>query len=165
MPQSQLFKYVVNKLSQIISTLFYIGYFKLIPGTMGSLFSIAIIILLKHFLNNIFFVCIFVLLFFISLKLIEIYSKSINKHDSSEIVIDEFLGIYFIMIFLDYISFSNILIDITLAFIFFRIFDILKPFPINFIDKKFNNSFGVIFDDIIAGIYSLVTLFLINAFI
>ena len=155
----------MNKLSQIISTLFYIGYFKWMPGTMGSLFSMIIIILLKHFLNNIFFVCIFVLLFFISLKLIEIYSKSINKHDSSEIVIDEFLGIYFIMIFLDYISFSNILIDITLAFIFFRIFDILKPFPINFIDKKFNNSFGVIFDDIIAGIYSLVTLFLINAFI
>tara|TARA_B100000029_G_scaffold466211_1_gene501523 strand:- start:1071 stop:1538 length:468 start_codon:yes stop_codon:yes gene_type:complete len=155
----------VNKLSQIISTLFYIGYFKWMPGTMGSLLSIAIIILLKHFLNNIFFICIFVFLFFISLKLIEIYSKSINKHDSSEIVIDEFLGIYLIMIFLDYISFSNILIDIILAFIFFRIFDILKPFPINFIDKKFNNSFGVIFDDIIAGIYSLVTLFLINAFI
>jgi len=155
----------VNKLSQIISTLFYIGYFKWMPGTMGSLFSIAIIISLKHFLNNIFFICIFILLFFISLKLIEIYSKSINKHDSSEIVIDEFLGIYLIMIFLDYISFSNILIDIILAFIFFRIFDILKPFPINFIDKKFNNSFGVIFDDIIAGIYSLVTLFLINAFI
>ncbi len=155
----------MNKLSQIISTLFYIGYFKWMPGTMGSLFSIAIIISLKHFLNNIFFICIFILLFFISLKLIEIYSKSINKHDSSEIVIDEFLGIYLIMIFLDYISFSNILIDIILAFIFFRIFDILKPFPINFIDKKFNNSFGVIFDDIIAGIYSLVTLFLINAFI
>lgn len=165
MLQSQLFKYAVNKLSQIISTLFYIGYFKWMPGTMGSLFSIAIIISLKHFLNNIFFICIFILLFFISLKLIEIYSKSINKHDSSEIVIDEFLGIYLIMIFLDYISFSNILIDIILAFIFFRIFDILKPFPINFIDKKFNNSFGVIFDDIIAGIYSLVTLFLINAFI
>ena len=53
------------------------------PGTMGSLFSMIIIILLKHFLNNIFFICIFILLFFISLKLIEIYSKSINKHEQA----------------------------------------------------------------------------------
>ena len=52
-----------------------------------------------------------------------------------------------------------------LGFIFFRIFDILKPFPINLIDKKIKNSFGVIFDDIVAGIYSVICLKLINGLI
>ena len=163
--QNQLFKYAVNKLSQIISTLFFIGYFKWMPGTIGSLFSIIVVMALKYYLNFLVFICILFLILLISIKSIEIYSKSINKHDSSEIVIDEFLGIYFIMIFYDYFTSSNIFIDIILIFIFFRIFDILKPFPANFIDKKFKNSFGVIFDDIIAGIYSIVALFLINAII
>ncbi len=163
--QNQSFKYVVNKISQLISTLFYLGYVKWMPGTIASLLSIIIIMILKIHLNYIIFVGFILLILLISIISIEIYSKSIEKNDSSEIVIDEFLGIYFIMLFYDHFSSSNLFIDIIFIFVFFRIFDILKPFPANFVDKKIKNSFGVILDDIIAGIYSLVALFLINAII
>jgi len=52
-----------------------------------------------------------------------------------------------------------------LILLFFRIFDILKPFPANWIDKNLKNSYGVILDDIVAGIYTIITLTLINAFV
>jgi len=52
-----------------------------------------------------------------------------------------------------------------LIFLFFRIFDILKPFPANWIDKNMRNSFGIILDDIVAGIYTIITLALINVFL
>ncbi len=97
---------------------------------------------------------------------IKIYSKSVNKHDAKEIVIDEFLGIYLIIICsYDFIIFNSEFIKILLILLFFRIFDIIKPFPINWIDKNIKNSYGIIIDDIIAGIYTIIILALINVFI
>jgi phosphatidylglycerophosphatase A len=60
------------------------------------------------------------------------------------------------------IFFENSFYNIIIGFVIFRFFDILKPFPINIIDKKIKNGFGVIFDDLLAGIYSGVTLYSIN---
>jgi phosphatidylglycerophosphatase A len=97
---------------------------------------------------------------------IKIYSKSVNNHDAKEIIIDEFLGIYFIIIFsYGFKIFNNELLKILLIFLFFRIFDILKPFPANWIDKNMRNSFGIILDDIVAGIYTIIILALINVFV
>tara|TARA_B100001079_G_scaffold206285_1_gene180044 strand:+ start:1338 stop:1646 length:309 start_codon:yes stop_codon:yes gene_type:complete len=97
---------------------------------------------------------------------IKIYSKSVNKHDAKEIIIDEFLGIYLIIIFsYDLKIFNNEFVQILLILFFFRIFDILKPFPANWIDKNMKNSYGVILDDIVAGIYTIITLALINVFV
>ena len=78
---------------------------------------------------------------------------------------DEFLGIYLIMLFYENFNSINFFIKILLIFFLFRFFDILKPFPANWIDKNYKNSFGVILDDLIAGVFTLFTLFLINAFI
>ena len=97
---------------------------------------------------------------------IKVYSKSINKHDAKEIVIDEFLGIYLIIIFsYDFKIFNSEFVKIFMILLFFRIFDILKPFPANWIDKNMKNSYGIILDDIVAGIYTIITLTLINAFV
>jgi|TARA_B100001964_G_scaffold48627_1_gene54524 phosphatidylglycerophosphatase A len=97
---------------------------------------------------------------------IKIYSKSANNHDAKEIIIDEFLGIYLIIIFsYDFNIFNNEFLKIFLIFLFFRIYDILKPFPANWIDKNMINSYGIILDDIVAGIYTIITLALINVFI
>ena len=83
-----------------------------------------------------------------------------------EIVIDEFLGIYLIIIFsYNFDIFDNEYLKMFLIFIFFRIFDIIKPFPIKWIDNKIQNSYGIILDDIIAGIYTIIILALINVFI
>jgi len=154
------------KISQIFSTLFFIGYFKWAPGTLASLFSIIIIIYLNNIANKNVFIFIFFCILLISLILIDIYSKSIKKHDAKEIVIDEFLGVYLIIIFSNnYKLFSNEYIKIFLILLFFRFFDIIKPFPANWVDRKMKNSYGIIIDDIIAGIYTIIILTLINVFI
>ena len=156
----------MSKISQIFSTLFFVGYVKWAPGTIGSLFSIIIIIYLQNIVNKNEFIIIFICLLLIATVCIKIYSKSVNKHDAKEIVIDEFLGIYLIIIFsYDFEIFNNEFIKILLILLFFRIFDIIKPFPANWIDDNMKNSYGVIVDDIIAGIYTIIILALINVFV
>ena len=149
-------------LSKIFVTLFYIGYFKFMPGSIASFFSLIIICLLNNFFDKIYLYSIFTIFLFLSIFLVNIYQKATNKIDSAEIVIDEFLGIFIIVIFYDYFINLNFYTIVILSFILFRFFDIYKPFPINLIDKKIKNSFGVIFDDILAGIYSVICLMVIN---
>ena len=69
----------MNKISQILSTLFYVGYFKWFPGTLGSLFSLIIIFFLKINLSLLLFIFLFFIIFIISMILISIYSNSINN--------------------------------------------------------------------------------------
>ena len=155
----------MNKISQIYSTLFFIGYIKWFPGTVGSFVSIIIIFLLNKILNNFEFIILFIFLLILATKLIDIYSKKINIHDAKEIIIDEFLGIYFVIIFSYNFDSFNEFVKVSLIFIIFRILDIFKPYPANWIDSNINNSYGIILDDIIAGIYTIISLILINVFI
>ena len=152
-------------LSKIFVTLLYIGYVKIIPGTIGSLVAFIVILIAHNFLDKIYLYILFITCFFLSLYLINIYQKTIGKNDSPEIIIDEFLGVFIIFLFFDYYNKLNLYIIFILGFVFFRFFDILKPFPISWIDKKIKNSFGVIFDDIMAGIYSTICLIIINELI
>ena len=86
--------------------------------------------------------------------------------DSKEIVIDEFLGqsipiIFFYIIFYEgSVSTNFFFIIVFLSFIGFRFFDILKPYPINYVDKNIKNGFGVILDDLIAGFLTLIVLYI-----
>jgi|TARA_Y100001949_G_scaffold71746_1_gene60896 phosphatidylglycerophosphatase A len=86
--------------------------------------------------------------------------------DSKEIVIDEFLGqsipiIFFYIIFYEgSVSTNFFFIIVFLSFIGFRFFDILKPYPINYVDKNMKNGFGVILDDLIAGFFTLIVLYI-----
>ena len=153
------------KISKIFVTIFFLGYSKIIPGTIGSLISFIIIYLAHISLNKIYLYILFIIFFILSLFLINFYQKTIKKIDSSEIIIDEFLGVFIIFLFFDYYSNINIYFFFFIGFLLFRFFDIYKPFPINWIDKKIKNSFGVIFDDIVAGIYSSVCLIVINEII
>ena len=77
--------------------------------------------------------------------------------DDKSIVIDEIIGYLSFMIFFD-ATIQNILI----GFLLFRFFDIFKPFPINLVDKNMKNSFGVMFDDILAALYSGISLYFIS---
>ena len=156
----------MNKISQIFSTLFFIGYVKWAPGTFGSFFSLITIIFLHNIVNKNEFIILFICILLMATICIKIYSKSVNKHDAKEIIIDEFLGIYLIIICsYDFKIFNNEFVKILLILLFFRIFDILKPFPANWIDKNLKNSYGIILDDIVAGIYTIITLALINVFV
>ncbi len=163
--QNQLFKFPMKILTDIFVSLFYSGYFKIWPGTFGSLVSILILypIMEYNLLSLEFFIIFFILIFILSLFFINFFSSYTNTHDSGVIVIDEFLGIYLILIFYDFIFIYNNILTILLIFILFRFFDITKIFPANIIDKKMNNSFGVLLDDLIAAIYTIISLFIINA--
>ena len=155
----------MNKIISIFPTLFGIGYSPIVPGTIGSIFSIIFLYFLIKFVSFSFLIIIFLIIFFTSLKFIEKYSILLKSHDSSTIVIDEFLGIFLIILFYDYLKFSNDFIMFLLILILFRFFDILKIFPINWVDKNIKNSFGVVLDDLLAGVYSIIVLYSINVFI
>ena len=155
----------MNKFIEIFITIFYIGHIKWMPGTIGSLISLIIIYYLKKNLSfNILFIF-FLFVFIVSIKFIELHSKKTKSHDSKEIIIDEFLGIYLIVIFTYNIELMGEFLKWPLIFLLFRFFDILKPFPINIVDKKMKNSIGIILDDLIASIYSIISLYLIYAYI
>tara|TARA_Y100000748_G_scaffold102696_1_gene85607 strand:+ start:687 stop:1145 length:459 start_codon:yes stop_codon:yes gene_type:complete len=149
---------MTNILVKFLVTGFYSGKIKYMPGTFGTLVGVLIfqLISLNSLLNNIFLLLV---LFFSSLLLLNYsYKKSIflNKDDKS-IVIDEIFGYLIFMIF-----FENNPTNLLVGFMLFRFFDILKPFPISLIDKNIKNSFGVMFDDVIAALFSGVGLFLFN---
>lgn len=152
-------------LSKLYVTFLYIGYIKIAPGTVVSLISFVVLFFLNTYLDKIFFFLIFIICLILSIYLVNTYNKFINTDDPSEVVIDEFLGVFIIFFFIDYATKFNNYTFLILAFFLFRFFDILKPFPISWIDKKIKNSFGVIFDDIVAGIYTTICLLIINEFI
>ncbi|MDA7770411.1 phosphatidylglycerophosphatase A [Candidatus Pelagibacter sp.] len=156
---------MIKSFNFLFVTMFGLGKIKYMPGTFGSLATIIILYYVFHILdvspNYIFngLIIIFIYSFYAVSKHIE---NSENK-DPNEIIIDEFLG-QSIPIYLYEISHGTIkdsseaIIYYALFFILFRYFDIMKPFPVNFFDKNFKNSFGVIMDDICAGFYVVLTL-------
>ena len=153
--------------TKIFVSIFYIGYIRYAPGTWGSLASLGIIFFLFNIINISLSILIilFVFLFFLSNYLINYFSSITNSHDSKHIVIDEFLGIFFIFLFYDVIFIYNNYITCLLIFVCFRIFDVFKIFPANYFDKQLHSGYGVILDDIIAGMYTILTMIIINVFI
>ena len=157
----------MKNFTKFFVSVFYVGYIKFAPGTWGTLISLLIMYILINVLSLPFIILaiIFTFLFFISNYLINYFTLITNSHDSKHIVIDELLGIFIIFLFYDLIFLFNDILTYLLIFILFRFFDIFKIFPANFFDKHYKNSYGVILDDIIAGLYTVLTLIILNAFI
>ena len=145
--------------------MFGLGKIKLIPGTIGSLATIIILFYLFHVINisPIIILILLVIIFLYSFYAIAFYIDNSKNKDPTEIVIDEFIG-RSIPIYLYEISHNSVkenneaMIYYLVIFILFRYFDIMKPFPVSFFDKNFKNSFGVIFDDVCAGFYVVLSL-------
>ena len=155
---------MIKTFNSLLVTMFGLGKIKFMPGTFGSLATIIILFYLFHILNinsNIILIG-WIIIFIYSFYGVSAHTKNSKNKDPGEIVIDEFLG-QSIPIYLYEISHgttkenNEAIIYYILFFILFRYFDIVKPFPINFFDKNFKNSFGVIIDDICAGIYVVLT--------
>jgi len=157
----------MNKIIFLFVTLFGIGKLKKIPGSYASLATTIFLFFLFHILKfspNIFLVCV-IIVFLISLYAVNIFIKDLDNKDPKEVVIDEFIG-QSIPICLYEIAHegtketSQVLIFYFIMFILFRIFDIAKPYPVSYYDKNFKNSFGVIMDDVCAGLYVVAVLVL-----
>jgi len=156
---------MIKTLNYLFVTFFGIGSFRYAPGTITSLITTAFLFSLFHIINlssNIILI-ILLLIFIYSFYAVSNYIKDNENKDPKEVVVDEFIG-QSIPIYLYEISHGSIkgpqesILFYLYMFILFRYFDIKKPFPVNFFDKKFKNSFGVIFDDVIAGLYVVLTL-------
>ena len=157
----------MNKINFLFVTLFGIGKIKLIPGSFGSLATTLFLFSIFHLLNfspNIILACV-VIIFFISLYAVNIFIKDLDNKDPKEVVIDEFIG-QSIPICLYEIAHegtketNQVLTFYFVMFVLFRIFDIAKPYPVSYYDKNFKNSFGVIMDDVCAGLYVVAVLVL-----
>ena len=156
-----------NNIIFIFVTLFGIGKIKKIPGSFASLATTLFLYFLFHILNippNIILISI-IFIFFISIYTVNIFIKNMENKDPKEVVIDEFIG-QSIPICLYEIAHEGtketdkVLIFYFVMFILFRIFDIVKPYPVSYYDKNFKNSFGVIMDDVCAGLYVVAVLVL-----
>ena len=158
---------MINKINFLFISLFGIGKFKKIPGSIASLATVLFLFFLFHIINlspNIVLIGV-IIVFFISLYAVNIFIKDLDNKDPKEVVIDEFIG-QSIPICLYEISHetskdtSQVLTFYFIMFILFRIFDIAKPYPVSYYDKNFKNSFGVIMDDVCAGLYVVAVLVL-----
>ena len=146
--------------------MFGIGNSKYAPGTSASFVTCLIYIFFFIFKINILYLVSFVaIIFFYSVYAIDYLKKKFSEIDAQEIVVDEFIGqsipALTIYSFFEKTNLSHFILYILISFVFFRIFDIFKPYPINEIDKKMKNGFGVILDDIVAGIFSVILLFVL----
>tara|TARA_X000000368_G_scaffold345066_1_gene284057 strand:- start:398 stop:889 length:492 start_codon:yes stop_codon:yes gene_type:complete len=157
----------MDKINYLFVTLFGIGKLKKIPGSYASLATTIFLFILFHVFNispNIVLIGV-IIIFLISLYAVNIFIKDLDNKDPKEIVIDEFIG-QSLPICLYEIAHegaketSQILTFYFIMFILFRIFDIAKPYPVSYYDKNFKNSFGVIMDDICAGLYVVAVLVL-----
>jgi phosphatidylglycerophosphatase A len=156
---------MIKDFNSLFVTMFGLGKIKFMPGTFGSLVTTIFLFYLFHSLkisSNVVLIG-WIIIFIYSFYAVSTHTQDSKNKDPGEIIIDEFLG-QSIPIYLYEISHgttkenSEAIIYYVLFFLLFRYFDIMKPFPVSFFDKNFKNSFGVIMDDIFAGLYVVLTL-------
>jgi phosphatidylglycerophosphatase A len=143
---------LILKIAEIISTWFYVGKIRFAPGTWGTLATVPLVIFFHSFGSILYMACAFIFLF-VGIFLSDIYEKSKGDHDLSEIVVDEVAG-YLIAMTMMPMTWQAL----TGGFILFRFFDILKPFPISWLDRKIKGGLGVMVDDVAAGVATNIIL-------
>ncbi len=156
---------MIKTINTLFVTMFGLGKVPKIPGTFGSLATVIILYFFFHIfdLSSNLILIFLIIIFILSFLAVEHHIKNNENKDPKEVIIDEFIG-QSIPIYLYEISHgtekssNEALIFYGIFFVLFRFFDIAKPFPVNFFDKKFKNSFGVIMDDVIAGFYVVLSL-------
>ena len=156
---------MINYLNNYFVTMFGIGYIKKLPGTISSFVTVAFLFIYFHYfeLSKNYFLLVLSFIFIYSFIAVNLYIKDKANKDPKEVVIDEFIG-QSIPIYLYEIShgtdknFNESIYIYFVIFILFRLFDIKKPFPVSYFDKNFKNSFGVVMDDVIAGLYVVLVL-------
>ena len=136
-----------------------IGKFKYAPGTAASLFTCIVFFYLNTYFQIEIIILIFFIVFFLSLLSIQNYLKLYGNKDHQSIVIDEFLGQYTALFSIPLFELENNIINITIIFLLFRFFDISK-IGLRSVEK-IPGTFGILFDDIIGGIYTIPIIYLL----
>lgn len=141
---------MINKIAVQLAVFFGVGKISKAPGTLATLATLPIWFLL-HGLGPILYMTITFILVFVGVWAAGVYEEQTKTHDSKEIVIDEVVGFLITMTWLP-LTWQSAL----LGFLLFRFFDILKPPPIRQLDQNIKGGFGVMVDDMAAGILSSI---------
>ena len=165
----------LKKFSHLSATFFGVGLLPFAPGTWGSFVALILFFGFIYFqISFYYFFFIFLLLSLASIFICEIASKDLLEKDHKAIVIDEVAGAWLSFLFIPTLGIYNFstakwqdesYLAAMIIFILFRFFDILKPHPISMIDKKFKSGFGIVLDDLVAGVFAGLTLLGGNFFI
>ncbi len=160
---------MISKFNYYLITLFIFGNsIQKFRGTWASLLTTLFLFVVFNLLNIspiIILIILFIIFFYSFIAINSCLSNFVDK-DPQEIVIDEFIGQSIPICLYELIhndgtnSLEEALKIYFWFFLLFRLFDGLKPFPIDYVDKKFKNSFGIIFDDVLAGLYVVLSLIL-----
>ena len=159
------------KISYFISTGFGSGLSKFAPGTVGTLWAWVIFLILDSIFTYQVWLVFIIFSFFLGMFFSSLVEKKIKKKDPSEIVIDEMVAFWLLLFSLSNLQDIQMLMVVfeisdwffqLLAFIFFRFFDILKPWPISFFDKNYSGGFGIMIDDLLAAILSFLLIVIIT---
>jgi phosphatidylglycerophosphatase A len=131
-----------------LATGLFIGAAPFAPGTFGSIIGLPIVFLLSR-LNLLLAVCFILLFILFAIGIASVAEKILDQKDPAKIVIDEIAGVM-----VAFIGLPFNLKTVIAGFIIFRVFDILKPFPIRTLESRVSGGSGVVLDDVVAGIYA-----------
>jgi len=142
----------LRKFLKNLATFFGVGFFPKGPGTAGTVAAIPLVLLLS-WAGPLIYMAFVILLLPLAVISAQIYEDDQGGHDHKEIVIDEVLGFTIAMTWLP-MTWKAMLA----GFLLFRVLDILKPFPIGYLDRKIPGGFGVVLDDVVAGVIASLIL-------
>ena len=139
--------------STILSTWFGVGYIPIMPGTAGSLIALPIALIIIESFGHAWFLALLLSVLLLGIIVSDQCRKRYKEKDPSRIVIDEVVGQWVSVLFI-----APDILYYSFGFVLFRFFDILKPWPISWVDQHIENGLGIMLDDVLAGIFSLIIL-------
>ena len=152
---------MLKKFNLFFLTFFMIGKIKYAPGTFASFVTCILFLLLVNIFSFTVIFLITLIIFCYSFVAINSSFDSLNTNDPQEIVVDEVVGQMLPLLAIP--IYENLYLApkeyyCAAAFVLFRLFDIWKPFPINYVDNNTKGALGIMFDDILAGVYTVIAL-------
>jgi phosphatidylglycerophosphatase A len=142
----------IEKVQILCATLLFVGYFPFFPGTVGTLATLPLYLLLSVWLPSILYLCALVLTIFLGIWSANFAERHYGSKDPKPVVVDEMSGFLLTMLFIE-----PSIVNIALGFFIFRIMDILKPPPARWLEEL-KGGIGIVADDLVAGFYSNLVL-------
>jgi phosphatidylglycerophosphatase A len=150
---AKTFRESPHKLSLMIATMGGLGYAPVASGTVGTVGAVALHYLFMRELPGLTYILVWLILFEIACYTAQMVKEWLGREDPGIVVVDEMLG-YLVAMF----AIPSTAMFILGAFLIFRFFDIVKPWPANYFDRKVNNGLGIVMDDVVAGLYTNIIL-------
>ena len=151
---------IKNRFALIVSTWFGCGFIKLAPGTIGSIAAVPLAWVLAELGGILTLIIVTTVLFLIGIWAAHTYVLRVQDEDPPQVVIDEVVGqcLTLLVVPVDVIYY-------LIGFVLFRLFDIIKPWPVNWADKNIKGGLGIMLDDVLAGIYAGLALWGIHLWV